>query len=178
MALKSTTDHYGLVAVSIHWITVILILVLIGLGFRAASMVDPATKAALLQWHVPIAIAVLALTALRVVWWWRFDHKPEPVGGSPRWQERTAQAVHGLFYVVIFGVVATGIGMTVLSGAGPVIFGGQGAALPDFRDFWPRPLHGYGAWLLLALLVLHAGAALYHQFRRHDGLLRRMWVEK
>lgn len=55
---------------------------------------------------------------------------------------------------------------------------GQGAALPDFQDFWPRPLHGLGAWFLLALLALHAGAALYHHFGRHDGLLRRMWVEK
>lgn len=103
MALKSTTDRYGLVALAIHWITVILILILIlmliGLGFRAAGMVDPATKATLLQWHVPIAIAVLVLTAIRVVWWSRFDRKPEPVAGSPRWQERTAHAVHGLLYV-------------------------------------------------------------------------------
>lgn len=70
----------------------------------------------------------------------------------------------GYFYVVIFGVVATGIGMTVLSGAGAVIFGVQGAPLSDFGDFRSRPLHGIGAWLLIALLVLHAGAALYHHF--------------
>ena len=59
MALKSTSDHYGTVAVSIHWLSAILILVLIGSGFRAASTVDPAAKAAILRVHVPIALGGL-----------------------------------------------------------------------------------------------------------------------
>ncbi|MEO4001768.1 cytochrome b/b6 domain-containing protein [Mesorhizobium sp. CAU 1732] len=29
--------------------------------------------------------------------------------------------------------------------------------------------------LLVALLLAHVGAALYHHFIRRDGLLRRMW---
>ncbi|WP_461512371.1 cytochrome b/b6 domain-containing protein [Rhizobium mongolense] len=37
-----------------------------------------------------------------------------------------------------------------------------------------RAPHGLGARLLVALLVCHAGAALYHQFVRSDELLRRM----
>lgn len=162
-------------AVSIHWLSAILVLVLIVLGFRAAGTVDPAAKAALLRLHLPIGIAVLALTVLRIVWWWRFDRKPDPIAGSPHWQERAAQAVHILFYVVLLGMIASGISMMVLSGASPVIFGGQGAALPDFSKYLPRVPHGIGAWLLIALVVLHAGAALYHQFGRRDGLLRRMW---
>jgi len=47
--------------------------------------------------------------------------------------------------------------------------------LPDLNDFAPRVPHGIGARLLVALLVLHAGAALYHQIIRKDGLLSRMW---
>ena len=178
MRLKSTTDRYGIVAVSIHWLSALLIIVLIASGFRAASTVDAAAKAAILRVHVPIAIAVLALTVLRIGWWWGCDHKPDPVAGSPHWQERTAQAVHLLFYVVIFGMIASGIGMMALSGAAPMIFGGEGALLPDFRKYPPRLPHGVGARLLLALLVLHAGAALYHQFVRRDHLLRRIWFSK
>ena len=64
MAPKSTLDHYGTIAVSIHWISVALILFLIGSGFRAASIVDPVAKASILRLHVPIAVAVLALTIL------------------------------------------------------------------------------------------------------------------
>ena len=94
MGLKSTIDRYGSMAVSLHWLSAILVLVLIVLGFRAAGTVDPAAKAALLRLHLPIGIAVLVLTALRIVWWWRFDRKPDPIAGSPHWQERAAQAVH------------------------------------------------------------------------------------
>jgi cytochrome b561 len=178
MALKSTPNHYGTLAVSIHWISAVLIIVLIASGFRAANTVDPAAKAAILRLHVPIAIGVLALTVVRIAWWWGFDRKPRPVAGSPHWQELTARAVHALFYVVIFGMIASGVGMIVLSGAAPMIFGSEGALLPDFWKYPPRVPHGIGARLLLVLLMLHAGAALYHHFVRRDGLLRRMWFSR
>jgi cytochrome b561 len=175
MRLSSTSERYGAMVVSAHWLTALLIIVLIATGFRAANTVDPAAKAAILRVHVPVAIAVLALTVLRIGWWWGFDRKPDPIAGSPRWQERTAQAVHLLFYVVIFGMIASGIVMMALSGAAPLIFDGGGVLLPDFWKYPPRLPHGVGARLLLALIVLHAGAALYHQFVRRDHLLRRMW---
>jgi len=97
------------------------------------------------------------------------------MAGSPHWQQRTAQVVHILLYVVILAMVASGIGMMALSGAAPIIFGGEAARLPDFWAYPPRLPHGIGARLLLALVVFHAGAALYHQFIRRDHLLRRMW---
>ncbi|MGO7136466.1 cytochrome b [Rhizobium leguminosarum] len=172
--LKSRTDRYGAIAVSIHWLSAILIFALLGSGFRAANAMD-ATKAGILRFHIPVAIIVLLLTAFRLVWWWRFDRKPLPVQGQPLWQERIARWVHVAFYIVIFGMVSSGVGMIILSGAGPTIFGSSGAALPNFADYPPRIPHGLGALLLIALLLFHAGAALYHQFIRGDGLLRRMW---
>jgi len=175
MGLKSTPERYGAMIVTMHWLTALLMIVLIATGFRAANTVDPATKAAILRVHIPIAIAVLVLMVLRIGWWWGLDRKPHPITGSSRWQERTAQAVHLLFYVAIFGMIASGIGMVALSGAAPMIFGGEGALLPDFWRYPPRVPHGFGAELLLALIALHAGAALYHQFVRRDHLLRRMW---
>lgn len=172
--LKSTTDRYGAVPVTIHWLSAILIIGLLGSGFKAGNAADLAAKAAFLRFHIPVAILVLLLTAFRILWWWRFDRKPLPVKGSPRWQERLARGVHLLFYVVILGMIASGIGMMVLSGAAPAVFG-EPAALPDFHRYAPRIPHGLGANLLLALLAAHVGAALYHHFIRRDGLIRRMW---
>ncbi|MFS8055944.1 cytochrome b/b6 domain-containing protein [Rhizobium sp. BR 317] len=76
--LKSRVDRYGTVAVSIHWVSAILILVLLGTGFRAANVIDATSKAGILRLHIPIAIAVLLLTLVRIAWWWRFDRKPLP----------------------------------------------------------------------------------------------------
>lgn len=173
--LRSRPERYGAIPVTIHWLTAILILALLASGFRAGNALDPAAKAAFLRFHIPVAIVVLLLTLFRIVWWWRFDVKPLPVQGSPAWQERIARGVHAAFYIVILGMAASGIGMIVLSGAGPVIFGTPGAVLPDFHQYPPRVPHGLGGFLLVALLIFHAGAALYHQFFLRDHLFRRMW---
>jgi len=175
MPTKSSNNHYGTVAVTIHWISALLIFTLIGSGFRASGMEDAAAaKVAILQVHVPLGATILLLTLLRVVWWVFADKKPGSVP-MPAWQERSSRAVHFLFYAVILGMAASGIGMMVLSGAGPVLFGGSSETLPDFWKFLPRVPHGIGARVMIALLVVHAGAALYHHFFKRDGLLRRMW---
>jgi len=172
--LKSTSDRYGSVAITIHWLTAILIVVLLSTGFNAADSADSAAKAQFLRVHIPLAIVVFLLTIFRVFWWVARDRKPDPVPGLPRWQELLARNVHFFIYLIIFVMAGSGIGMMVLSGAGPVVFGG-GGTLPDFRDYAPRAPHGIGANLLVLLLLAHIGAALYHQFIRRDGLISRMW---
>ncbi|SJM32903.1 hypothetical protein [Mesorhizobium delmotii] len=47
--LKSRADRYGTIAVSIHWLSAILILALLGSGFQAAKAMDAATKAGFLR---------------------------------------------------------------------------------------------------------------------------------
>jgi cytochrome b561 len=172
---KSTPTKYGYIAITLHWLMAVLILVLLGSGFRAAGTVAADAKAAILMVHAPVGISVFILLVLRVIWWLSLDKKPDDIGGQPRWQEVSAQAVHYAFYAVLFLMTASGIGMFILSGAGPILFGGGTEALPDFDKFAPRVPHGLGARFLIALVVLHAGAALYHQFIRKDGLLSRMW---
>ena len=174
MSIKSTELRYGFVAILLHWTTAVLILVLILSGFRADGMTDSVAKAGVLSLHVPLGISVFLLTLLRLVWWRVADRKPAPLP-MPRWQDRSAHAIHVLFYVVILGMGASGMAMLALSGAAPILFGESSVALPDFHDFGPRAPHGLGAMVLVAMFVLHAGAALYHQLVKRDGLLSRMW---
>jgi cytochrome b561 len=175
MPSRSTTDAYGSVATGIHWLTAVLIIGLLASGVLAEDAADPATKATLLRLHAPMGISILVLTLLRIVWWWRFDTKPLPLAGNPAWQDILAKAVHVLLYIVMIGMAASGIGMFVLSGAGDILFGGAPGPLPDFNNFVPRVPHGIGAKLMLALLALHIGAALFHHFVRRDATLGRMW---
>ena len=178
MNRKSDNTNYGTVAVTIHWVSAIAIVGLLISGFSAGQVPDPQTKAAILRLHAPLGIVIAILTLARIVWWWRYDTRPAPTGGSPAWQERAARAVHLLFYVLILGMAASGVGMFVLSGAGLILFGGSQAALPDFHDYLPRVPHGLGAKVTAALLVIHAGAALYHHFVKRDATLKRMWFAK
>lgn len=175
MTVKSNRDQYGSVAVTIHWLSVLLIIALLGSGFRAAGTIDLAAKAQILSIHAPIGLAILLLTFVRIGWWVFADRKPDPVAGMPTWQDRSARAVHLLFYIVILGMTASGIGMFILSGTGAILFGGAEGQLPDFWDFKPRIPHAIGARLMLALFVFHSAAALYHHFVKKDRLLKRMW---
>ncbi|MEP3279034.1 MAG: cytochrome b [Stappiaceae bacterium] len=175
MSARSLTNHYGSVAITIHWISALLIVALLASGFRAANSLNLDDKSQLLSIHAPLGIAIFVLTLGRLLWWLFFDRKPDAIAGMPKVQTVSARAVHGLFYLIIFGMVASGITMFALSGAGKIIFGGEVGKLPDFQDYGPRLPHGIGARLMIVLLIFHTGAALYHHFVKKDGLLRRMW---
>ncbi|PIE15732.1 MAG: cytochrome B [Rhodobacterales bacterium] len=173
--MKSTANRYGTVAIILHWTIAALIFVLMGSGFRAAFMLDDAAKQAILKLHVPLGLLLILLTLLRLLWWVFIDTKPQPVAGTSRPQFIVAKAVQGMFYPAILLMVASGMTMMAMSGAGDVLFGSAPGTLPDFTRYAPRLFHGLGAFLMIALLALHIGGALFHQFIQKDGLLRRMW---
>jgi cytochrome b561 len=64
--------------------------------------------------------------------------------------------------------------LALLSGIIPGLFDGSLGALPDFRSYPPYIAHNIGSRLMIGLVALHVGAALYHQFWRQDRLLARM----
>lgn len=174
--MKSTSTEYGRVAVLLHWISALLIVGLMISGGRAEDAASDQDKISILALHAPLGLSILLLTLARIAWWVFADKQPAVIANAPAWQTLSAKAVHGLFYLVILGMVASGIATLRLSGAGEIIFFSN-AALPDFADFAPRIPHGIGAKLIIILFVAHAGAALYHHFVKRDGTLGRMWFK-
>lgn len=173
---KSTPERYGRVAITIHWVSALLIIGLMIAGFRAAGLTDSAAKASILRIHAPVGVLVLVLTLARLGWWRFADTKPADPVGVPHLQSLAAKAVHGLLYVAILGLAGSGIAMLALSGAGDILFGTAPGPLPDFWDFAPRYGHAVLARVMAGLLFLHVAAALYHQFVRKDRLFSRMGV--
>lgn len=172
MRWKSDGDRYGAVAMAMHWLTAAAILALLGSGLVMADVEEPGAKTPILVFHAFAGLATGLLTVLRLLWWFVADDRPAHVA-MPRWQAMAASIVHGLFYVLILAMVASGVAMMILSGAGEVIITAQGA-LPDFNLYAPRQPHGIGAWVMIALIVVHVGAALYHHLVLRDGLVGRM----
>jgi cytochrome b561 len=176
MSWKSSSERYGNVAIAIHWVSALAILALFVLGFTAANSDDELRKAALLRAHIPLGILVFALTVLRIVWWWFADRGPAPLAGMPSWQIRSEHFVRILLYVSVLVMGASGIGLLVLSGAGPVLFGGSAEPLPHFWNYPPMRAHFLAAVLLLGLACFHVAAAFYHHLFRRDRLLSRMGI--
>jgi cytochrome b561 len=80
-----------------------------------------------------------------------------------------------VIYGIVFLMVASGWALAVQTGLPSILFGESAQPLPNtFDGFWARAVHAIAAKLLMALILIHAGAALWHQHVLRDGLLRRM----
>ena len=174
MALKSDAIRYGSVARTMHWVTAVAILAMVGSGLAAESASGEPEAVTILRFHAVTGVAVVALTLLRILWWVFADRRPADTTSTPRWQARAAHVVHYALYIVVLLLGGSGIATIVLSGAGTVLSGAATGPLPTFEDFLPRGPHGLFAWALIGLVSLHVAAALYHQFALRDRLLGRM----
>ena len=171
MPTKSTATRYGSVAIAIHWTSALAVILALAAGI---AMVRVGVSPGLLVAHIVLGNLVLLLTLLRLAWWWLADKRPPLPADQPHWQKLAAHAVHAALYVILLLMATSGITTIILSGAIPALM--SGAPLPDFADLIPRVAHGIMARILLLLLAMHIGAALFHQFVRRDHLLARMGI--
>jgi cytochrome b561 len=170
--MRSTPTQYGRVAIVLHWSIAALILVALASGFAADAIGRDAHG--VLRAHVASGLLAGLLTLVRVGWWLLADTRPDPAPNAGSIRGAVARAVHALLIIVPLGMAASGIGMLVLTGAGAQLFGGAPGALPEFETVLPRRPHGLGAWVLVGLVALHVGAALYHHLVLRDRLLARL----
>lgn len=172
MTMKSTPARYGRIAIALHWSIAALTLAALASGFAADAIGREAQ--APLRAHAVSGLLAGMLTLARVAWWWLADVKPDPAPNSDGMQGIMARITHVLLVIIPVGMAASGIGMLVLSGAGEQLLGGAPGLLPEFERLPPRAPHGIGARVLMALVVLHVGAALYHHLVLRDRLLERL----
>lgn len=167
---------------ALHWLLALLITASFSLGLYMADLPFTVARLRLYNWHKWAGVAILALSAFRLLW--RLAHRPPPLGerieaAMPRWQRAVHHATLSAMYLLFFGVPLAGWAYTSARGY-PVVWFGV-LALPDFvpRDpAWADallPLHRYGAYGLAGLVLLHVAAVAKHQWIDRDGLAARMW---
>lgn len=174
----SSASAYGATAIGLHWIIALLIFAAFGLGLYMTSIPGLSMlKLKLFSWHKWIGVTVFAFAVLRVLW--RATHRaPAPAAGTPAWQAKAAHAAHVLLYALIVVVPVTGYLYSSASGV-PVVYLGiwQLPALLEKNDELKEILklaHIWLNYLMAVIVVVHAAAALKHQFIERDGTLARM----
>lgn len=172
--LKNTVNRYGTVHKSLHWLMALLIIFMLALGLLMGDLGENIRGSAY-SLHKSIGICILALVSFRLIW--RIMN-PKPKVDLPLWQRVSAHCLHGSLYIMMFFMPLTGWAMTNASGRTLSFFGlfDMPAITPPNPDTakYVNGLHEIFANLLIAMITLHALAALYHHFIRKDEVLRRM----
>jgi len=158
-----------------HWATVVLIGAAYGLAWslQGASSREQATW--LLMLHRSAGVTILLLTIIRLGFRFRTT-LPSLPDDLPRWQRLAAKSSEAGLYIGLFGQPILGIVGSVMRG-NAILFGLPVPALIAPNRQLAREilgLHGIFSWCLLALIVLHAFAAMQHHFVRGDDVLVRM----
>lgn len=179
-SLENTGKRYGAVAIALHWLMAVLLITLVALGLYMVSLPDAGfntKKITLILYHKELGILAFALGAARMLW--RIGNAlPALVENLPDWQKVVARFVHLSFYGLMFALPITGWLMSSAA-AIPISFFGL-FYLPDIisqDDYWFKIFIGIHKWLgyaLIALILIHAGAALRHHFLVKDETLKKM----
>lgn len=193
--LKNTELTYGSVAKWLHWITALLFLLAYIFVEYLVTFVDHddrQTYSYVQNFHKAIGFSVLIFFFLRI-YWRAVNPKPKLPDHMPWWQLKASHAMH---YVLYFAMIAMPLSGYLGNGGG-VNYGifrinGFSRTAPGIWimerlnvtwDQWQVPFdffhyHLVGPYILWVLILIHAGAALYHHFIEKDNVLTNMLPSK
>jgi cytochrome b561 len=169
--------HYSTPAIALHWLVALLIFVAFPLGVYMHELPLSPDKLRLYSYHKWIGVTVFLLVAIRLGW--RLTHTPPALPDNmAAWQRRASAVAHGLLYALMVVIPLSGWLMSSAKGFQTVWFGVL--PLPDLVDKNRElgdllaTVHQALNFTLLALVILHVGAALKHHFIERRPFLQRM----
>ena len=182
MPLSNTSQHYGSVAKTFHWLTALLILTLIPLGIFANDLpYDTSDELTRKAWyfslHKTLGVTVFFVALARILWAIS-QPKPALLHAERKLESLAAQAVHWLLYGSLLVVPLSGwVHHAATSGFAPIWwpFGQNLPLVPKSEALagLTAGLHIVFERVLVVSLLLHAAGALKHQFIDKDATLRR-----
>lgn len=174
-------EKFGPVAIFLHWAIAACIVLSVAFGLISGYADSAELTQSTMVVHQSLGVTIFVLALVRVAW--RLTHAAPPLPASmPRSQKIAAAVTHGTLYLILFVMPVTGYVGLAARGRPISIFG-----LFDLPRVVERSIktsaafqniHDNLQYVLYVLLILHVGAALYHQFVVKDGLLARMWPRK
>jgi cytochrome b561 len=177
--IGASNAAYSVPARWFHWLTFLLVSILVPVGFvmagRAERNIFDALTNSLFSMHKLIGFLLLWIMVLRLSYR-LISGAPQPEPGLTSWQVTVSRATHwGLYALLLFIPLLGWLGISMFPAL--EIFGLFSLpAIAQKSDLANKifELHKAAAWLLIALVGLHVLAALFHYFIRKDGVLQRM----
>jgi cytochrome b561 len=169
---------YGTVSRLFHWVTVILVLIMIPVGLTMIQDIPRPLQDKLFILHKGLGPLVLVVVLLRLAWRW-FNPPPPLPADIPAVQRQAARLVHAGLYT--FLIVQTVSGYVRVTTGGFPIEALRALGIPPLL---PKAegvakvastVHAVSVTILILLIAMHVAAASYHGLVRRDGVVSRMW---
>ena len=180
--MQNTEQYYGAIAISLHWLIAMLIIGLFILGYW---MVDLGYYH---PWyntgpdiHRAIGIVLCALMLIMFISQ-IIQRKPKSIPSHSQFEQVAGALAHKLLYLVVVVVLLSGYLISTADGRSINVF--ELITVPSSGQWFTEQadiagfIHQYLAYTLLALVAIHAGAALKHHFIDKDKTLSRMLGNK
>jgi cytochrome b561 len=163
------------VSIILHWLVAVVIVALFALGLwmTGLSYAHPWYNRAP-SIHESVGLLLLGAVVFRLLWR-IMTVTPRFEPNMPRWERGAALGAHWLMYLLMLGVLISGYLIPTADGSAVGVFGWF--EVPSLIQAHPRQadfagwVHYWGAWLLIAVAVLHTAAALKHHFFNRDRTL-------
>lgn len=176
MLMRSTATGWGGLMRLFHWGMLLVFAAIIPLGWYMADLPRGIDKLRLYAIHKSIGITLLALAVLRLLW--RLAERRPQLPPMPGWQSRAAGAAHVGLYALMLAIPLSGWLFNSAAGFPLRWFGivnlpalaGSDPALKSVA----HEVHETLVWVLIAVVVVHAAAALKHHFIDRDRTLSMM----
>ena len=168
---------YGGVMRAIHWTTPVLLIAVYTLAWSIDGAGSRDEAMWLTMMHRSFGLTILALTLFRLVWR-QISHIPALPESLPRLQRIAARLVTAALYLLLLLQPLLGLTASEAHGDRIRVFDAFTVPLlmatnrPVSRQIFA--VHGMVALVILAVVGLHACAALYHHFVLRDEVLRGM----
>lgn len=170
-------EAYGVASRLFHWLTVLLVFLLVPIGFEMTSLDPGRLQDVLFVTHESLGLTLFALILARLAW--RLVHPPPTASRDlSRFEVAASGAAHWLLYLVLLAMPISGY-VSVVAGGDPLTYFGladaprlfaKNRALSNFAESTHLTLQ----YTVYALVLLHAGAALHHHYWRRNYVLARM----
>lgn len=179
MSRSSELKSYGTMMKLCHWSVVCGVIAQVVIGFFSDDFANKHLARTLMGIHKSIGLTLVALSLLFILTG-VFSRKPAWPKSMPLWEKMLAHVVQYALYALVFIMSSSGWCMSTASGHTPNWFGWFQLAAPGVPQNEAlatllSQVHTVCAWLITSLFLLHAIAALKHQFLDKDNMLVRMW---
>lgn len=175
--MNTNQSKYPSSAIVLHWLLVVLVFVLYGLGWYMVG-IPKGTPAVSWFYNLHKSIGLVAALPIGLLLWWRvIHHAPALPASMPQWQIKATKANHLLFYVCLVVMTLSGFIESNFTKYGVKFFGYQLPVLgwEDKAIYLVfNRIHVFTSYLFTALIAVHVLAALKHLLLDKDGVFQRM----